>query len=273
MRLFGGCLFAFLATLALAQEPVSVSPDSSSTRSGSDSLRPLGDPDVMMNYRLKKASDDLADAQDAIVLQNTLYSILGADLTEERAAEMVEAAKRRVRRREEEVNWVKSLVDIGALARLRLTEPTEKLDWAKRELDLAESRARLVAELAEMARAEDMEEAPSLAPAPLAEKYAGVHFSVRDLKRVESDFESKFRKVLPVSARGETALHRSLGFDHRDRIDVALHPDDPEGQWLLSYLRQLGIPYFAFRGSVPGKATGAHIHVGPPSARLTARAD
>jgi hypothetical protein len=250
-----------------------VSPDSTNPRKDTESLRPLGDPDVMLNYRIRKSAEDLADAQDAIILQNTLYSVLGADLTEERAAEMLEAARRRVKRREEEVQWVKSLVDIGAMARLRLTEPLEKLDWAKRELDLAESRSRLVAELAEMARAEDLEETSSFEEVPQSEKYSGVRFSARDLKRVETDYEVKFRKPLPVSARGETALHRSLGFDHRDRLDVALHPDNPEGIWLLGYLRQAGIPYFAFRGSVPGKATGAHIHVGPPSGRLMTRGD
>ena len=54
-------------------------------------------------------------------------------------------------------------------------------------------------------------------------------------------------------------------------VRLALHPDDPEGAWLIAYLRQAGIPYFAFRGYVPGKATGAHIHIGPPSNRLLSR--
>lgn len=233
----------------------------------------LGDADVMLNYRLRKGAQDLANVQDAIILQHTLYGTLGADMTEEKSAEMIEAARRRVQRREEEVKWVKSLVDAGAMARLRMTEPLEKLDWAKRELELAESRGRLVKELAEMARAEEALEVPSDTPAPLAEKYAGFRFSPRDVRRVESDFELKFRKPLPVSARGDTAVHRALGFDHRERLDVALHPDDPEGVWLLDYLRKTGIPYFAFRTSIPGKATGAHIHVGPPSGRLVVKAD
>jgi hypothetical protein len=53
-------------------------------------------------------------------------------------------------------------------------------------------------------------------------------------------------------------------------VDVAIHPDDPEGQWLLTYLLENHIPYFAFRHAVPGKATGAHIHIGPQSTRLHA---
>jgi hypothetical protein len=88
------------------------------------------------------------------------------------------------------------------------------------------------------------------------------------LSRIESEFEKQFGKPLPVSAMGETAVHRSLGFDHRGRVDVAVHPDQPEGHWLLGYLVQNHIPYFAFRHAVPGKATGAHIHIGPMSTRL-----
>ena len=38
--------------------------------------------------------------------------------------------------------------------------------------------------------------------------------------------------------------------------------------WLRQYLAEHRIPYFAFRQAVPGKATGAHIHLGPVSTRL-----
>ena len=59
-----------------------------------------------------------------------------------------------------------------------------------------------------------------------------------------------------------------MGFDHRHAIDVAVHPDSPEGQALIFYLRGEGIPFLAFRQAVPGSATGAHIHIGRPSHRL-----
>jgi hypothetical protein len=51
-------------------------------------------------------------------------------------------------------------------------------------------------------------------------------------------------------------------------VDVALLPDSPEGEWLRQYLEANEIPYYAFRNFVPGKATGAHIHMGPPSNRI-----
>jgi hypothetical protein len=86
--------------------------------------------------------------------------------------------------------------------------------------------------------------------------------------RVEVAFEKHFGKPLPVSALGETAVHRALGFDHRGRVDVALHPDQPEGLWLREFLTENHIPFFAFRQAVPGRATGAHIHIGPMSTHL-----
>jgi hypothetical protein len=92
-------------------------------------------------------------------------------------------------------------------------------------------------------------------------------WSLAEAPKIEKFFSQTFGKALPVSAYGQSAAHDRLRFDHRDAIDVALHPDSNEGRSLISYLRQLGIPFIAFRGSVPGASTGAHIHVGKPSAR------
>jgi hypothetical protein len=63
-------------------------------------------------------------------------------------------------------------------------------------------------------------------------------------------------------------VHRALGFDHTGRIDVALMPDSTEGVWLRRYLESKSIPYYAFRAAIAGKATAAHIHIGPGSTRL-----
>jgi hypothetical protein len=104
-----------------------------------------------------------------------------------------------------------------------------------------------------------------------AERFdANGSFTQATLHRVKAAFEARFGKPLPVSAMGETAVHRALGFDHRGRVDVALQPDQPEGVWLRQYLTANGIPFFAFRQAVAGKATGAHIHMGPMSSRLAA---
>jgi hypothetical protein len=73
-----------------------------------------------------------------------------------------------------------------------------------------------------------------------------------------------------VSALGQTATHDRMRFDHRDAIDVALHPDSPEGKALIDHLRRSGIPFIAFRNAAAGASTGAHIHIGRPSHRIAA---
>ena len=95
----------------------------------------------------------------------------------------------------------------------------------------------------------------------------GALWSLAEAPKIERFFSETFSKTLPVSAFGQSPAHDRLRFDHRDAMDVALHPDSNEGRSLISYLRQLGIPFIAFRGSMPGSSTGAHIHIGKPSAR------
>jgi hypothetical protein len=85
---------------------------------------------------------------------------------------------------------------------------------------------------------------------------------------VETANERQFGASLPVSAMGQTAVHRAMGFDHSGRVDVALNPDSAEGEWLRTFLTVKRIPFFVFRQAIPGKATGAHIHIGPVSTHL-----
>jgi len=92
-----------------------------------------------------------------------------------------------------------------------------------------------------------------------------------DTGRLQEFFATRFGRALPISAFGQTPMHDRMGFDHRNALDVAIHPDSPEGKALLDYLRAEGIPFIAYRGAVPGSASGAHIHVGQPSPRITVR--
>ncbi len=208
--------------------------------------------------------------QDAAFLRKTVY---GADLTEAQTDEMMAAAARRVERRKNAVAEMRGLIDAGVASQLALTPVLEELDTARKEYDLAESRARFVKQMADEARAEEaletsLNQSPEDAPV-LADRYDGDGiFSMSDFYKIETQFEKEFGKPMPVSAMGDTAVHRSLGFDHRGRVDVAINPDQPEGHWLLEFLVHNHIPYFAFHHAVPGKATGAHIHIGPMSTRF-----
>jgi hypothetical protein len=95
-----------------------------------------------------------------------------------------------------------------------------------------------------------------------------VPFGLADAPKVQRFFAERFGRALPVSAWGQSAAHDRIGFDHRNALDVAVHPDTTEGQALADFLRRAGISFVAFRQAVPGSATGAHFHVGEPSRRI-----
>lgn len=100
-------------------------------------------------------------------------------------------------------------------------------------------------------------------------RYTGtVAWSLKGFYQVDSFYQARYRQSLPVSAFGQSDTHNRLGFDHSNSFDVALHPDTAEAQELMRYLRSRGIPFTAFRGAIPGNATGAHIHIGYPSHRF-----
>lgn len=94
---------------------------------------------------------------------------------------------------------------------------------------------------------------------------------ISDWGRVQNFFVTRFGRPLPVSAFGQSALHDRWGLDHRQGIDVGLHPDSGEGAALVEFLRSQGIPFLAFRGPVPRVATGPHIHIGRASHRSLPR--
>ena len=92
-----------------------------------------------------------------------------------------------------------------------------------------------------------------------------------DAAKVEEFFTAKFNRPLPLTAFGQSDLHTHWGLDHRNGMDVGLHPDSVEGRSLIEFLRAESIPFLVFRGPVPGVATGPHIHIGNRSPRSYGR--
>lgn len=232
--------------------------------------RSLVEAGVTAPVELEKARAAVSDAEEHASLRHLLY---GHDVTEADAGQMLALAARRLERRQQEVAKGRERVDQGVASPLSLTPLLEQADAARRERDFAETRAKVIHDLTEMAREEaelqaKLESTPAEVHA-LAERYDGRgDFTARDFEKITRAFEREFSKALPVSADGETALHRALGFDHRGRVDVAVNPDQAEGVWLRHFLTANHIPYFAFRGAMRGKATGPHIHIGPMSRHL-----
>ncbi len=85
--------------------------------------------------------------------------------------------------------------------------------------------------------------------------------------KIEGFFQQTFKRPLPIAVFGQGAIHNQWHLDHRNAMDISLNPDGPEGQALIDFLRRNGIPFSAFRGAIPGVATGPHIHIGMPSHR------
>ena len=94
-----------------------------------------------------------------------------------------------------------------------------------------------------------------------------LRWTLADSKKVENFFLTKFGRPLPTSAFGQSDIHDRWGLDHRQGMDVGLHPDSEEGVALVDFLRAEKIPFLVFRHAIPGVATGPHIHIGFPSHR------
>lgn len=139
-----------------------------------------------------------------------------------------------------------------AATRQRLTEAESVLGESLAALELARvaSTSTIVVTPSAIASREDGDLTPA---------------AVHDLARF---FARRFARPLPVSARGQTPVHDRLGLDHRQAVDVAVHPDSEEGRAVIDYLHQHRLPFLAFRGVLPGASTGAHVHVGRASGRL-----
>jgi hypothetical protein len=237
---------------------------------------------ALPRVRIQQAESNLEDAKDELILAHDLYGDLpDKGASEDASAEMIAAAQRRVERQQARLDDARKIVDAGVAARSYLSSFEAELTSRQTSLDLAHLRAHLMADRAAMIQQQAV--APLLVPQPQddsellfqgMEHYEGdgAFNENRDLPPLELAFSSKFDRPLPISAEGETEVHRALGFDHRGRVDVAVVPSAPEGVWLREYLQLRKIPYYAFSRAIPGKATAAHVHIGPGSTRLASEA-
>ncbi len=235
-------------------------------------IKPLVEDGTLPKSRLEEAELALADAKDEAILGQTLYgSARIGDMTPEQTKAMVDAARRRVERQEKIVEERQKLLDNGVLARSEFTAFQDELASRQNVLDLALHRATLVEDLKQMADAErKFEQAARSGSLQYAMvRYDGNgFFNLNELPGIANAFQKQFHHALPVSALGQTLVHQSMGLDHRNRVDVALNPDQPQGIWLRQFLERQHVPYLAFRSAVAGAATAPHIHIGPESTRL-----
>jgi hypothetical protein len=169
----------------------------------------------------------------------------------------------------------RELVERGVIAPADVAASERALDEARAAADRTRADIAQAATLVtEAEAARELAALPPSAPGRLREgptliRHDGrAPWSLAELPTLEQFFSARFHRALPISARGQTPVHDRLGFDHHEALDVAVHPDSPEGRALMEYLRRRGIPFLAFRAAQPGASTGAHVHIGRPSGHV-----
>lgn len=193
-------------------------------------------------------------------------------------AKLLAIYKRNVTRAEEKLAQSQRLYAEGLISKNQLADneaavaaAKDKVNEAQRQLANADTQ---IADTLVEAHAEaQMSKRPlrrgSLVNTTSYVRYSGAgNWALSEAWKVQRFFLDSFKKQLPVGVFGQGAIHDRWRLDHRNAMDVSLHPDGPEGQLLMNYLRANGIPFLAFRAAIPGTATGPHIHIGRPSHRF-----
>ncbi len=178
---------------------------------------------------------------------------------------------------------LRKLVEEGLVAKVELETAEQQLAGLREQLlatqkliTASESRVAEIQAQQQLARAQATKPLvklvsksyPTLGGSTIIRSNGLTGWSLNSLGAVQSFFTSTFGRALPTSAIGQSATHDRLGYNHRNAVDVGLHPDSAEGRTLIGYLQGQGIPFLAFRAAIPGVATGPHIHIGSPSHRL-----
>lgn len=227
-------------------------------------LRALVEAGVIPPAQLAKAQQDANRTRLEALVRRLLQQ---PDLLPDQTTELLRAAAELQKIEFETLKRQQELISVGAVPPNTLAAFRDRLTFADKQLDLAKTRARLVEEQVRIVSAEDrLDELIDEELAIWSEGDPGQWDA--DILEIDAVYFEEFGTALPISAAGSTELHVSMGFDHTGRYDVAVHPDEIEGLYLMSLLEEWEIPYIAFRSAVPGQATGPHIHIGPPSLKV-----
>jgi multidrug resistance efflux pump len=153
MRLLWCLAPCLCAALLSAQTPGTSPEDAEIARARQDLLRVQGlvESGALPPVQLEKARAALQDAEDSALIRRSIYI---TDLTEDQADALVAAATRQLDRRQAAYDEARRLVDVGAAAQMSLSPLLIDLDFARKQSDLAETRARLAREMVQAAEME-----------------------------------------------------------------------------------------------------------------------
>ncbi len=251
-RLFLPCfficlLFGFAGAPAARPQTETARAELDRAQARLERLRELHAAGAISRVELEEAEAEFRDAQRRL----RAVTSEPRELTPEEARRRVEEARHDFEKAAARARKLRELYDEGVVARLEAEEAEAAAKLAENCLQLNQELARRVEYVASM-------------PLPSQQPTAG-GFSFGAFFFLQDVYYREFREPLPVSAFGPSETHEKMGFDHDGRIDIALHPDSPQGRWLIAQLEILRVPFVAFRNAVAGRATGAHIHMGFPS--------
>jgi hypothetical protein len=183
-----------------------------------------------------------------------------------------------VQKAEQKVKQVQQLLAEGLVSRREVEQSERTLEEAKLKVSGAEQqRANADSQIAqvllevegekEVAKLGKLRKGATITTASFIRYTGAGSWVLSQAGKIENFFQETFKRPLPIAVFGQGAIHNQWRLDHRNAMDINLNPDGAEGQALMQYLRSNGIPFSAFRGAIPGVATGPHIHIGLPSHR------
>src|SRR5215831_11560107 len=196
IRAIAGTIFVFAALASNAATPSNPATlDVMKAQANLERMRGLVQAGAVAQSKLAEAEDALGDAQDDEVLRGTLYgSLTVQDLTEKQSEDMVGAAERRYDRQKAKVERYQNLVAAGVLARAEIEPLQMELDSRRITVDLARNRAKLLEDLAAMAKTEStlmQRDETTVHDTRVMRRFDGDGvFSPADLKKVEAAYES-----------------------------------------------------------------------------------
>lgn len=236
----------------------------------------LAQPSVSAQRKSKKKPQP-EPATDLVKLREEFVRLTNE--TKDGYAKLIVFYEADVKKAEEQLATYKKLFADGLVSRVQVEEKERavadaraKVEATKKQMTGADSQ--IAAMLAESEVEKTIAKNLRLSRKNLVRTTAFIRYNgnasgwnLGEAWKVQRFFSETFHRELPVAVFGQGAIHDRWRLDHRNSMDISLHPDSAEGQALLAFLQKNGIPYLAFRAAIPGTATGPHIHIGRPSHR------
>lgn len=267
----------------IANEQTSILGTNSTTRVTSSDASTTGTKSsdgLAITSQTTNAQTPAANSGTKIQSSTTADLIKSTENAKSASQDLLKLQRGNVTKLTESLTQLQQLYSEGLIARVELEKAQQELADAKAKVTQTQneiaSSSQLAAEIRKASALTKVQTNKFVKPVLKAINSTGAtvmrstagSWSIGNLSQVQQFFSQTFGRALPASTIGQSATHNRMGWDHRNSVDVGIHPDSQEGRALMSYLQLSGIPFLAFRAAVPGVSTGPHIHIGFPSHKL-----